>query len=218
MDLQERCNVTTVTTAFLDTVHLWTLEKLDLVSDHVITQLKTLLNLTHKLLQSVSSQTMSFVLVRKMYLNLLSVFVFFLHWTYLKMLSPKQSSFLCRLNGYIELSCPTFVISRPRPLRCRSTALGKRLRWDAAPPGGGPRQSRGCRVPAVERCRGARQERKWPGASKLQAGPEIIARRNPTFWGLVHQKSWLLLNVVVSLDLNFQTTITNEFAPAIRGK
>ena len=32
--LQERCNVTT---AFLDTVHLWTLEKLNLVSDHVIT-------------------------------------------------------------------------------------------------------------------------------------------------------------------------------------
>ena len=74
MDLQERCNVTA---AFLDTVHLWTLEKLDLVSDHVITWLKTLFSLKHNLLQSVSSKTMSFVLVRKMYWNLLSVFVDF---------------------------------------------------------------------------------------------------------------------------------------------
>ena len=92
------------------------------------------------------------------------------------MLSPKHSSFLCRLNGYRAQHAHNF-----RRLRClgacavlrrkpqRPTAPGKRLRPNAAALRGGQRPARGCGFFALERRRGGRQGQRWPGASK--AGP-----------------------------------------------
>ena len=55
----------------------------------------------------------------------------------------------------------------------RPTAPGKRLRSDAAPLGSIQGQGRGCRVPAVKRCRIGCHGQQWPGASKRDAGPQI---------------------------------------------
>ena len=110
--LQERCDVTTT---FSDIVHLWTVEILNLISDHVIIELKTLLLPVFSMFENKLLIHLHVVLskarlfARKMHWNL------FLLWT---VWTRCRVSFVCRLNGYsIELSCPTFVISRPRPLQ-----------------------------------------------------------------------------------------------------
>ena len=82
------------------------------------------------------------------------------------MLSPKHSSFVCRLNGI------TFVVPRRQPLGRRApkpqrpTAPGKRLRRNAAPQGSVGRPRRGCRVPAVKRRRSGCYGQQGPGASE----------------------------------------------------
>ena len=132
--------------------------------------------------------------------------------TYLKMLSPKHSSFLCRLNGYIELSCPTFVISRPRPLRCRALKTQRPTGRESASDGTPLHEAVASgKVEAAEflLSKGAALDAKrndGPGPQSCKQGqksPEEI--QHSEGW---HQKSWLLLNVVVSLDLNFQATTT----------
>ena len=89
------------------------------------------------------------------------------------------------LVGWTCAQLPTtYVVPRHRHLLPSSAgshsgrpAVGKRLRWNTAPCGGVQRRRRGCRAFALERGRGGRRERLWPGASK--AGAEIDS---PT-WG-----------------------------------
>ena len=66
--------------------------------------------------------------------------------------------------------------SASAPLSAEDTAPdgpGKRLRRNAAPQDSIPRRGEGCRALALEGRRGGRQDERWPGASKREAGPEI---------------------------------------------
>ena len=116
--LQERCDVTT---AFLHIVHLWTLESLNLISDHVINNLITL---------HCSYWRYQFFEHCKKALKLVQcVCECFFLWTVLKMLSPRHSSVVCRLNGYGAQLPTTFAVPRPRPLRRRPPTAPGETAW-----------------------------------------------------------------------------------------
>ena len=108
---------------------------------------------------------------------------YILLFTVLKMLNPKHSSFVCRLNRWSSAAqnfghprgFGLLAVIRRKPQR--PTAPGKRLRPNAAARCGEQRQSRGCRAFALKRRRGGRQEEGWPGTQRQ--GPEI---ESPT-WG-----------------------------------
>ena len=108
--LQERCDATT---AFLNFVQLWTLEILNLISDHVtncLTYLMTLVCFKYIGFSIFCTQTIETIyrhcfiegnLLETTCLEACSVRL----WLYfalnnLKMLNPKYSSFLCRLNRW----------------------------------------------------------------------------------------------------------------------
>ena len=84
------------------------------------------------------------------------------------MLSPE--TFIVRLSVEpVELSFVQLSSSpRLRPLGRRPRE--SRLRPNAAAHRGSQRPRRGCGAFALDRCRGGRQERLWPGASKREAG------------------------------------------------
>ena len=83
----------------------------------------------------------------------------------------------------IEQCMPTTCVvpAAPRPLcpRPPEAHSGRRvsgkilLRRHAAPLGGARWPRRGCRAPAVKRCRRGRQDERWPGASIREAGRDI---------------------------------------------
>ena len=96
-------------------------------------------------------------------------------FTVLKMLNPKHSSFVCRLNRWSSASqnfghprgFGLLAVIRRKPQW--PTAPGKCLRPNAAALRGSQRPRRGCRAFALKRRRGGRQDQRWPGASKREA-------------------------------------------------
>ena len=104
-----------------------------------------------------------------MYFFALNIFEDVESKTFIVRLSFERDNFR-RLRG---LGLLAVVRQKPE----RPAAPGKRLRPNAAPPGGILWQGEGCRVLALKRSRGGCQRHLWPGAS--EAGPEIPS---PT-WG-----------------------------------
>ena len=92
-----------------------------------------------------------------------------LFWTDLKMLSPE--TFIVRLSvERVQSSAFPQLSSSPRLRPLGRRPRESRLRQHAAALGGSQRPRRGCGAFALQRRRGRRQEQRWPGASKREAG------------------------------------------------
>ena len=127
------------------------------------------------------------------------------------MWSPKHSSFVCRLNGWSSAFPP--LSSSPSGASAFAPSSGqtafpekKRLRQHAAALCGALRLRRGCGASALERRRGGRHERHWPGASIREGARHRVS---PTWgaskkcWDQMITSSMFMNDHNAILDINF---------------